>query len=331
MEDALKIIKESVPPSYANSKQSVFLNVDALPTEVLEKLLHYLRQPGSGLAKPPAQPPKPAHCSKCLELASSMYQNKSRPINIADFERDKDIAATVLKHKAEAPSKPSINYQQGLNLANNLLLLLKEADSEDLFTKATHHFESLRLVYEANCQAAISAGDIMTKAQKSDMKVFKQRLKCEQLLKKQETAHSIHVKHIAALRGQIEAAGSVGGGADYLFAMLLRLDIEVDRLPAMITSVTETSEKLAVWERRANRRKSRFAGLMTEMHDRHDECQKLYEEGGKIQVRLDAMEKNLDFLAGKKMLRGRYKEGKWYDPSCDEAVEVCSTLVVLPK
>lgn len=155
-------------------------------------------------------------------------------------------------------------------------------------------------------------------------RVYVRQLKCAGLVDKREAAYRIHIQHMATLRNQI----LVDEGSDVFFALRLRLDIEVDALPAMITSLTKTLKKLAVWDRRAASRRSKFAMLVADMNERHDECQKLYVEGAKIQVKLDALMKRLDGVAGTKVQRGYFNDGKWYTQSNDEAVKTADVGVV---
>lgn len=149
--------------------------------------------------------------------------------------------------------------------------------------------------------------------------VFARQLKVAGSLDQQDTAYRTHVRHIALLRAQIEAAGPVDGGSDSLLAQRVRLDIEIEALPEMTTNFMQTLKSLKKWDQRAFARRSKFSTTLADMNDRYDECLKLYNEGGKIQEKLDAMEGRLDTLAGIKVGRGYYSEGKWCSQSHDAA------------
>jgi len=175
----------------------------------------------------------------------------------------------------------------------------------------------------ANRDAAVAAKQMAKKCQKVCERVFDHQFKVANLLDQRQKNYSIHCQHVNALRDQIDAADPIDRGSERLFAVRLRLEFEVKMIPTMMASVMQTFRKLGVWDRRAERRRNEWRELLGEMNERYDECEKLLQEGGKIQAGLDGMEKRLGLVAGPGMnvKRGYSLDGKRYTYRHKEVVE----------
>lgn len=181
------------------------------------------------------------------------------------------------------------DYQQGVDLGARIIELLR-TNSPAFFDDAIDLFTTFRVHHEAAKDLSTAATALFKNAEENYNKTLRHATDYRDQLYARITELNALREELNTLRHQLRATSEASHG---YYIKRKEILLESRALHGFLCSITETREKMAVWDRRVENRRQELRALCQEMETRLNEFDVLNKQREDIQTEMNALEESI--------------------------------------